>query len=136
MAFVRLASASRNAAVDAVVDLIDVGGAGSIDIYTLPLPATPGDNATGTKLATLTFSVTAFGSSSLGTAAANPITQDSSADATGVAAWARIKSGAGSTIMDVDVGTSGATINLNTTSITEGAIVRITSGTLTLPSGV
>jgi hypothetical protein len=58
-------------------------------------------------------------------------TDDSSADATGTATWARITDSADTFVCDASVGTSGADINLNSTSITVGGIIRITSGTLT-----
>lgn len=135
MANVRLATATNNAACDAVVDLIDSGGAGTIEIRSGTQPATANDAATGTLLATLTFSATAFGAASAGVATAAAITQDASADATGTATWARIKNGSAATVFDCDVGTTGATINLNTVSITTGGTVSITSFTITHPSG-
>ena len=54
------------------------------------------------------------------------------AGATGTAAVARIKEGGGTVIVDnLSVGTSGSDINLNSTSITSGQTVTITSGTIT-----
>ena len=130
----RLTNAAASAAADAVVDRIDTGGAGTIKIYTGTIP-TNADTAVGaqTLLATLTFSATAFGAASNGVATAAAITSDSSADATGTAAWARIASGAGTTQMDVTVGTSGDDINFNTVSFVAGATVSITSLTYTQP---
>jgi 5-hydroxyisourate hydrolase-like protein (transthyretin family) len=62
----------------------------------------------------------------------NAITQDSSADATGTATWARIVKSDGTThILDCSVGTSAADIILNTTSIVAGAAVAVTSAVLT-----
>lgn len=56
---------------------------------------------------------------------------DSSADATGTAAVARIKESAGTTIVNnLTVGTSGANINLNSLSITAAGTVTLNSGTL------
>lgn len=130
----RLTNAAASAAADAVVDLIDAGGAGTIKIYTGTIP-TDANTAVGaqTLLATLTFNATAFGAASNGVATANAITSDSSADATGTAAWARIASGAGTTIMDVTVGTSGEDINFNTVSFVTGAVIAISSLTYTQP---
>ena len=130
----RLTNAAASAAADAVVDRIDAGGAGTIKIYTGTIP-TDADTAIGaqTLLATLTFSATAFGAASNGVATASAITDDTSADATGTAAWARIASGAGTTQMDVTVGTSGEDINFNTVSFVAGATVAITSLTVTQP---
>ena len=137
MANVRLPNATNQAACDAVVDLIDGGaGAGTIQIRSGTQPADADDAATGTLLATLTFSDPAFGAASTaGVATASAITDDSSADATGTAAWARVLDSNSATIVDCDVGTSGATINLNTVSITAGATVSITSFTVTHPDG-
>lgn len=57
---------------------------------------------------------------------------DTSADATGTAAVARIKEGGGTTIVNnLTVGTSGTDIVLNSTSITAGQTVTISSGTIT-----
>ena len=130
----RLTNAAASAAADAVVDRIDSGGAGTIKIYTGTIP-TDADTALGaqTLLATLTFNATAFGAASNGVATANAITSDTSADATGTAAWARIASGAGTTQMDVTVGTSGEDINFNTVSFVTGATVAITALTYTQP---
>lgn len=136
MANVRLANASQQAAMDAVVDLIDSGGAGTIQIRSGTQPATANDAATGTLLATLTFSATAFGATSTsGVATAAAITEDSSADATGTATWARILNGSAATVLDIDVGTSGATLNLNTVSIVALGTVSCTDFTLTHPDG-
>jgi hypothetical protein len=130
----RLTNAAASAAADAVVDRIDAGGAGTIKIYTGTIP-TDADTAVGaqTLLATLTFSATAFGAASNGVATAAAITSDTSADATGTAAWARIANGSGTTQMDVTVGTSGDDINFNTVSFVTGATVAITALTYTQP---
>jgi hypothetical protein len=57
---------------------------------------------------------------------------DTSANATGTAAVARIVDGGGTIIVDnLTVGTSGTDIILNSTSITLGQTVTITAGTIT-----
>ena len=131
-----LTNASASAACDAVVDRIDLGGAGVLRIYDGAKAATA-DTAIGAQvlLAQLTFSATAFGAAANGVATAAAITDDSSADATGTATWARwiANGGAGVTVLDCTVGTSGADINLNTTSIVVGAAVSITALTVTVP---
>ena len=88
----------------------------------------------GTKLATLTFSATAFGAAATGVATAAAITDDSSADADGTAAVFRVTSSAPATIYEGTVSTSGADLNLNTVSITTGDTVSITSATMTMPA--
>lgn len=135
MANVRIADATRNAMMDQITTKIDAGvGGGLIKIYSGTQPATADTALSGnTLLATLTFSATSFGAASNGVITANAITDDTNAAATGTAAFARISDDVPNTVMDVDVGTSGATINLNSTAITAGGTVSITSATLTLP---
>ena len=139
MANVRLAVLTRNAMVDAVSGRIDAdANGGTIKIYTGTQPAT-GDTALSgnTLLATLTWSTTSFAAASSGTATANAVTQDSSADATGTATWARIQDESGDNVFDCDVTATGGggTIQLNTTSIVSGGPVQITAFTLTQPAG-
>lgn len=140
MANLRLAQATVQAAGDAVVDLIDGGASGgTIDIYDGTQPANANTAVTSqVKLATVTFQATAFGATSTAgvATAATPLTDDTSAAATGTATWARVSDSNGVVIFDCDVSTSGATINLNSTSITTGGTVSVSSFTITVPSGV
>jgi len=127
-----ITTAAQNAAADAVVDLVDVGGAGSLRIYSGTAPATANAALSGnTLLAQLTMSATAFGSASSGVATAAAITQDSSADATGTATFFRILSGGGTVVIQGEVGTSGADLNLNSVAISSGAAVSVSSLTYT-----
>ena len=137
MANVRLQNASQQAAMDAVVDLIDAGsGAGTIQIRSGTQPADPNDAATGTLLATLTYTDPAFGATTTGgVSTASSITDDSSADDTGTASWARNLDSDSNPIFDCDVATTGATLNLNSVAITAGGTVSITSFTMTHPDG-
>lgn len=134
----RISNAAAIASCNAIVDLIDVGGAGKLRIYDGTQPADV-DTAitTQTLLAELTLSATAFGNAADanpgGRATAATITSDSSADATGTATWFRVISGGGTAIIDGSVGTSGADLNLNTVSIVSGATVAISSWTFTVP---
>ena len=64
------------------------------------------------------------------------ITEDSSADATATATWARIEDSDGTNVFDGDVSTAGAMINLNTAAIVAGGPVRITSFTITMPDSI
>lgn len=136
MANVRPTNAARNAQLNAIRDLIDAGATGgTINIYSGSQPAT-GDTALAgnTLLATLTFSTTSASNASAGVLTFSTITEDSSADATGTATFARIRDSNAVDVIDMDVGTSGASIILNTTSIVIGGAVRMTSGTLTAPA--
>lgn len=136
MANVRPASIARNAQVNAIRDLIDAGAAGgTISIYSGTQPATGSTALSGnTLLATLTFSVSSAPNASDGVLTFNAVTEDSAAAATGTATFARIRDSNAVDVIDMDVGTSGASINLNTTSIVIGGAVRMTSGTLTAPA--
>lgn len=121
---------SRNAELDALALLANNG---YIRIYSGSIPASPETAASGTLLAELRFNATAFGSASAGVITANAITQDSSADNTGTAGYYRALQSNGTTALwDGTCGTAGADLNLNSTSISAGVIVQITSLTVTL----
>ena len=130
----RLSTSARNAACNAIVDLIDGGaGAGYIEIRTGTQPATPQTAASGTLLATLTFSDPAFGAASVGVATASAITSDTSVDADGTAAWARIYDSNNNAIMDMDVGQGSGTLSFDDTSFLTGGTAAITLMTYTVP---
>lgn len=123
--------AARNAELDALAPLADLG---YIRIYTGGIPATPETAVSGTLLAELQFNATAFGAAAAGVITANAITQDSSADNTGVAGTYRaLKSDGTTALWDGTVSTSGADLNLNSTSINAGVAVSVSSLTVTLP---
>jgi len=137
----RISLACAQAAVDAITALIDSGTAAIMEIYDGSQPADPGV-AVGAqvKLATLTFSSTAFGAAADANpgaiATANSITPDSSADNSGTASWFRILTQAGGTARaDGTVGTSGADLNMNTVAFTAGSEIGVTSFTITQPEG-
>lgn len=136
MANVRIADATRDDMMDAINAALNAGaGAGTCKVYTGTQPADANTGLAGnTLLATLTLDDPATGASSNGVITFSTITEDSAADATGTATWARLADSDGNTVLDCDVHTSTGTINLNTTSIVTGGPVRITSGTLTLPA--
>jgi hypothetical protein len=122
-----------NTKVDAQATLLN---SGFLDLYDGAQPTTA-DTAIGAqvKLARLTFGNPAFGAGVAGVATANAITQDSSADATGTAAWFRALKSDGTPLLDGSVGTSGANLNLNSVAISSGAAVSCTSFTLTEAKG-
>jgi hypothetical protein len=87
-------------------------------------------------LAELRFGNPAFGSASDGAAAANAITGDSSANATGTATWFRCFQSDGTTpVFDGSVGTSNSNLVLNSVEISAGAQVDVTSFTFTAQKG-
>lgn len=133
----RVADDTRDAILNSVRDLIDAGaGAGTIRFYDNPQPADADDAiTTQTLLAELAFADPSAPNASAGTLTFNAITDDASANATGTASWARIVDSNGNNIFDCNVGTSSATIILNTTSIVAGGPVEITSFVLNMPAG-
>lgn len=127
----RLAVATRNARLQALIDAL--GGAAQIRIFSSPRPANVAAAETGTLLAELTGGTPFAPAPSGGVATANAVTQDSSANATGAAAWARLRTSGGSAVMDIDVTATGGggELELVTTSITTGQPVQISSFTIT-----
>lgn len=118
----RVSNAAAIASVNAVTALLDAGaGAGYIEIRTGALPTDVSAAATGTLLGTLTLSATAFAAATdtVGKAAAvaDTISQDASADAAGTAGWFRAYDGNGLAVIDGDISTSGAALNLNNINI-------------------
>ena len=121
-----LAVARRNALLDTYSANFN---SGTLVIYAGTPPANADAALSGnTVLGTLTFGATAFAAASAGSATANAITQDSSADATGTATFYRAFKSDGTTVIEQGtVGTSGADLNLNTTSIVTGGPIQVSS---------
>ena len=118
---------------------IDAGTAAVINIYSGTIPTDADAGLSGnTLLAQLTCNATAFS----GISDTNPgaratfaaITPDASADATGTATFFRILTqNAGTVCAQGTVGTTASDLVLNTTSITAGSQVSITSATIDHP---
>lgn len=122
---VTYSTAAKTARMNAVIAEIDAGaGPGTLEI---------GTTGFGSVLAILTLA------DPCGTAASGVLTfdfdpdiTDSSANATGTAAEARIKDSNGTVVISgLTVSTSGADINLDSVSITTGQAVTLTTGTIT-----
>jgi len=140
MANMRLTAATRNAMLDAVTAALD-GGAGpaEIRIYSGTQPANADTALSGnTLLATLVLSDPSAPGAASGTLTLDvtPVPEDTSADATGTATFARVTTSAGTAIFDCDVTATagGGTIELNTTAIVVGGPVRITAFTISIPA--
>lgn len=135
MAILRLTVALQTSCITPIMTAIDAGaGAGLIDIYNGAIPATAATAVTTqTKLGTLTFSDPS-GSVTSGVFTASSITQDSSADATGTASWARIKDSTGATVGDIDITSTGGggLLQLNTVNIVAGGPIIVTALTLSV----
>lgn len=133
-------NASAATTLTALVGTFDAGaGAALLVIYSGSAPATAEASLSGnTVLANIALADPSFTvSGKTATMAGTPKT-DSSADATGTASFFRIftsTDGAtpGTACFQGSVGTSGADLNLNTTSLVSGGPVQINSGTITLP---
>ena len=126
----QFSTALRNSRADSITTA--VGNSGLLRIYTAPRPA---DVATAITtqvlLAELTCGTPFATSASTGVLTLNTITQDTSANAGGTAAWFRVLTNAGTAVFDGDVSTSGADLNLNTTTIVVNGPVQITSAIIT-----
>lgn len=115
-------TAAQNGAADAVTALVDVGGAGTLELQT----------SGGVEVSTNTFSATAFGAASSGSCTANSITDDSSATG-GTVTQFEVKNNAGTVIWGGTVAESGADLNIDDGTpgggvvITAGQTVQITS---------
>lgn len=121
-----LPTATRNAACNAVVDLIDAGSAaGKLKIYTA---------SEATLLCTNTFGDPAFGNAATGVATANAIT-NGTAVATGTAAVGKITDSNDTDIITGLVVAAGSgDISLNSTSITTDDVISISSMSITMPA--
>jgi len=131
----RLAATARTAAAAAVAGLVDADvGAGSIKVYTGAQPATPETAPSGTLLATFALNDPAFAAGGTGVQnlAVGTIPQTTGL-AAGTAGWFRMADNSGDPVMDGACGTSGAELNLNTTTVSVGLTLQITSGTITMP---
>lgn len=118
-------TAVKNARLDAVKTAIDAGsGAGKLEI---------GTAAMGTVLATIALADPSAAAASGGVLTLSGFPRsDTSADATGTAAAARIRDSDNNDIItSLTVGTSGTDIVLDSTSITAGQTVTINSATIT-----
>lgn len=121
----------RNAMLDAITTF--AGGSALLRIYSGTQAATPA-TAIGAQvlLAELTCNATFAPGASGGVLTLNSVTSDASANATGTATWFRLVQSDGTTVvMDGTVGTSGCDLNINSTAISSGAEVAVTSATIT-----
>lgn len=119
-------TAVRNGMCDFVVDQLDEGTPPGTLVF---------QTSGNVEVATLTFSNTAFGAASGGTATANAITEDASATG-GTIAKARLKNAAGTDkiICSVTATGGGGDIELNAVGVSAGQTVSITSLTYSAPA--
>jgi hypothetical protein len=123
---VTLTTTARNAACDAIVDLID-GGSGDAtgDIaFSTSAPAT---------LCVNNMAATAFGSASTGVATAGTIAQGTVSTG-GTIALALFRNKANTEIFRCAVGTSGSDINLSSVTVSTNDTIDVSSLTFTVPA--
>ena len=128
---IKQTTAVRNAQLDALNS--QTGTSAKLRIYNGTRPANANTAITSqTMLVELTCNATAFAAAaSGGVLTANAISNGTAA-ATGTASWFRLWQSNGTTpIMDGDVSTAGADLNLNNTSIATGQTVSVTSFAVT-----
>ena len=116
---ITLSTAAKNAALDAILDLLDDNGPGTLEIC----------NSSDAVLSSHTLSNPAFAPASSGTATANAVISDTSA-AAGTASKFFAKDGNGATVFSGTVGTSGEGVNLSSVTIGAGDTVSITAWTV------
>jgi hypothetical protein len=133
---IRIATLVRNAALEAINTAANAGAAAAtIKVYSGSQPATADTAASGTLLATFTCADPAFE-----VAASGAIDLDANPDLTttvataGTAGWARMQDSNGLNIFDGSVGTSTTDFIINSTTLTVGQTVTLSTGTLTFPA--
>lgn len=139
MAKLNISNVAAKTGLDALLDLLDSGGAGILRIYSGTAPVDTDTALSGnTVLAEFTLNATAFANSADlapgARATANSIS-DVTASATGTATFGRLLDNAGVAVAQFDVGTSGTTCIVPTTSFASGQTCSVTSMTITLPEG-
>jgi len=123
-----LTTAARNAACDAIVDLVDVG-AGSNGTLQI------GTTGFASVLVTFDLDATAFGDAATGVATAASLPISATAVATGTAAEYRVRDADDTVVWSgTDVGTFENDVVLSTTSISSGQSIDLTACTGTMPA--
>jgi hypothetical protein len=130
---IKIDTTLRNAMLDAITSAI--GASGLLKLYSGTQPTGTG-TALGAQvlLATLPLSATSAPAAASGVLTFNAITT-ANAVATGTAAWGSLQTSAGVRKYEFTIGTSGADITINTTSIVNAGPVACTALTITAPGG-
>jgi hypothetical protein len=123
--------ALRNTILNSVTTSLGTSAIFNIYAGVQPADVSSATTAANSIAAALTFPTTnAFGAAAAGVMTNNAITSDASA-AGGTAAWFSFTKNTGTRVVDGSVGTSGADLNLNSTTITTGATVACSAFTIT-----
>lgn len=131
----QLSVAVRNAILDVIESTISTSPV--LKIRTGAPPATCATADSGTVLASMTLPADWMGAAAAGAKALSGTWSDSAADATNTAAHFRIYASDGTTCHiqgTVTAGGGGGDMTLNTTAVTAGQTVSISSFTLTAPN--
>jgi hypothetical protein len=123
---ITLTTAARNAACNALVDLLDVG---STDANGDLVIMTSGD----VEVATLALSNPAFGAAATGVATASAISDDTSATG-GTAALHKMQDRDNTEVWRGTVGAGSGDLSLTSVTIGAGDTVSVSSYTLTVPA--
>ena len=122
-----ITTAQRNARLQVIATAIDAGtAAATLKIYDGTRPATGG--AVTTLLGTFTLAYPTPAPSAGAITFSNPA--DVTAVATGTASWARISDSTGAFVADLSVATASADIIVNSTSISSGQTLKVTSAVI------
>lgn len=132
----KYSTAAKNAKLGSTGLAAYIGTSAILSIYNGTQPANPDTALSGnTLLATATCNATQFGTVSGGVLTASAISAGSGQAGAGTGTTATFfrlfKSDGTTAVLDGTVGTSGADLNLNNTSIANGQTVTISSFTLT-----
>jgi len=130
---IALADTIRTARATAILTAIDAGsGPAVMNFYTAPQPAKSSAITSQTLLGTVTCSDPA-GTVTNGVLTLSAISDDSLADADGVATWARVLDSSGTFVMDITVtdNAGAGPIKMASTQIYAGGIIRVSSAVFT-----
>lgn len=139
MTKLNVSNVAAKTGLDALLDLLDSGGAGKLRIYAGTAPVdTDTALSSNTLLADFALNATGFANSADlapgARATANSIS-DVTASNTGTATFGRLLNNAALAVAQFDVGTASATCIVPTTSFVSGQTCSVTSATITLPEG-
>jgi len=131
----KLTTVLRSTIAQAIIDAMAAGTTSTpmIEIYSGTIPASMGGSISDTLLADLAMTNGAATKSG-GVVTLDAINNDPSANDTGTAGWARIidRDASEAIYLTVSGPGGGGDLELNTTSITSGSPVAITSGVITV----
>jgi hypothetical protein len=121
-----LSTAGRNAACDAVVDLLDVGSTDAAGDLLL--------RATATTIATIALNNPAYGAASSGVATAAGFPKNATAGATGIIDNYQLRDRDNTVVISGTVGEGSGDISFDNTDINSGQTVTVSSLTHTQPA--